>query len=208
MIQVLFEQQCLRIVYQWLHVCERHILQYVLHIFSLWWSGDLVVLQVCWLASPLCDSFPLDPTLTWTLPVNCTSRGLMLLGVGAMCLPLFKGRANMIPAFRSHNWDGPHLLAQRRSVGCGGIAVEKVGNGKGWGRVFLVVLILSWNVPVRHQPWRSSSQSLFSSAWAFASCRFSWARAPRCWLRSQEGEWLCSPFQGRAWPEVFSVHCH
>lgn len=164
MIRVLFEQQCLRIVYQWLHVCKRHILQRVLHIFSLLWSGGLVVLQVCWLTSPLCDSFPIDPTLTWTLPVTCTSRGLMLLGLGARCLPLFKGRANMIPAFRCCNMDGSHLLVERRSAGWGGTAVVKAGSGQGWGRVVLVVLILSWNVPVRHQPWRSSSQLLFSSA--------------------------------------------
>lgn len=208
MIQVLFEQQCLRIVYQWLHVCKRHILQRVLHIFSLLWSGGLVVLQVCWLTSPLCDSFPIDPTLTWTLPVTCTSRGLMLLGLGARCLPLFKGRANMIPAFRCCNMDGSHLLVERRSAGWGGTAVVKASSGQGWGRVVSVVLILSWNVPVRHQPWRSSSQSLFSSAGAFASCWFSWARAPRCWFLSQEGKGLCSPFQERAWPEVFSVHCH
>lgn len=45
-------------------------------------------------------------------PSECTSRGLILLGLGAMCLLLFKGRAN-----RSLNWDGSHLTAERRSAG-------------------------------------------------------------------------------------------
>ena len=99
-------------------VCGRHILQCVLHIFSLWQSGDLVVLQVCRLNSPLCDSVSPGILLFSELPQgDAPAEGWCCWALESVCLLLLKFIASMmIPAFR--RWQLRWVLPPRRDGEC------------------------------------------------------------------------------------------